>query len=206
MALKNTKYRFGSITKFFHWFMAALIMFMLISGIYVAQFSDPGLFRFLALVWHKNIGVVILILVIMRYIARIMQQSPALPPSPIGFARTIHWLSLCVHYAIYALMVAQPITGILTSSAAGVPINVMKLFIIPVLITPSEQSFLLFKLIHSYCAYGLIGLLFVHICGALTHQFIHKDYVLKRMLPFVKVDIPEERAEEIEQNNTIERN
>jgi cytochrome b561 len=42
-------------------------------------------------------------------------------------------------------------------------------------------------LTHNWLAFSAIGLLALHVTGALWHQFLRHDVVLQRMLPFTTV-------------------
>jgi cytochrome b561 len=55
----------------------------------------------------------------------------------------------------------------------------------PASFIPQNETFAgYFSLAHTVIGYGLVGLVCIHILGALKHLFIDKDDVLRRMLPW----------------------
>lgn len=177
MQLTNTQKRFGLVSIFLHWLMAILIIGMLILGIYMTDLpvspEKLKLFR-----WHKEFGVLILMLVIIRLAWRLSNAVPSLASLPLWeklAARSAHWV-------FYGLLFALPISGWLLSSASGIPVSFFGLFILPDLISPNEEMRLLLVEAHEWLAYFLIAVLCVHIAASLKHHFIDKDDILRRML------------------------
>jgi cytochrome b561 len=127
--------------------------------------------------WHKEYGLLALMLVIVRFSWRIMNKVPSLniPLFEIIAARTVHWL-------FYVFMFALPITGWLITSAAGLPVSFFGLFVLPNLVSADPQSLTLYEEIHKWLGYALIATFFLHTAAALKHHFINKDDILKRML------------------------
>ena len=69
MSLRNTPERYGWLAKIFHWGMALLIIFMLILGIRLDDMElSPDKITWIG--WHKTIGILILMLVVLRFIWR----------------------------------------------------------------------------------------------------------------------------------------
>ncbi|HVE44744.1 MAG TPA: cytochrome b [Gammaproteobacteria bacterium] len=176
MRLKNTENRFGLISIFLHWLMALLIIGLLILGLYMVAL--PISHEKLKLYgWHKEYGLLALGLVAVRLLWRLINITPrlSLPLLEKIAARTVHW-------AFYFFMVAMPITGWLITSAAGLPASFFGLFVLPNLISPSEEQRLLFQQIHQWLGYGLIATIILHASAAFKHHFINKDDILKRMI------------------------
>jgi cytochrome b561 len=176
MQIKNTAYRFGIIAILLHWVMAILLIGLLILGLYMV--SIPISLEKLKLYgWHKEYGILALMLVMVRIIWRLSNRIPylTLPLWEKIAARTVHW-------AFYGFMFAMPITGWLITSAAGLPVSFFGLFVLPDLVTPNPDSMQLFQKIHEWLGYGLIATIVLHTSAALKHHFINKDDILKRML------------------------
>lgn len=176
MQLKNSQTKFGLIAILFHWVMAIFIIALLILGLYMVAL--PISFEKLKLYgWHKEYGMLVLLLVVLRSIWRVANMIPelALPWYEVFAARA-------VHYAFYVFMFAMPITGWLITSAAGLPVSFFGWFVFPNLITPNPDSLKLFELIHEWLGYALIVTILLHTSAALKHHFINKDDILKRML------------------------
>lgn len=176
MQIKNTQDRYGVVAITLHWIIAVLIIGMLCLGLYMADL--PASAEKLKLFgWHKEYGMLILALAMMRIVWRFRSVNPTLdiPRWERIAAHTVHW-------ALYAFMFAMPITGWLITSAAGLPVSFFGLFVIPTLIEPNKELQHLFGDIHEYLAYGLIATICGHVGAALKHEFINKDDILRRML------------------------
>ena len=176
MPIKNTKTRFGLITISLHWIMAILIIGLLALGLYMVAL--PISIQKLKLYgWHKELGFLVLFLVIFRITWRLGNLMPELelPWLEKIAARSMHW-------ALYIFMFAMPLTGWLITSAAALPVSFFGLFTVPNLIAPNEQYRVLFELFHEYLGYALIAAISLHTAAALKHHFINKDTILRRML------------------------
>jgi cytochrome b561 len=177
MIIKNTTNRFGIVAILLHWLMAVLLIGMLCVGLYMADL--PVSAQKLKLYgWHKEFGVLALMLVIVRFTWRLRNITPSL--SNLAWIERV--AARVAHYAFYFFMFALPISGLFLTSAAGLPVSFFGWFTLPTLIAPSEPQRLLFTEIHELLAYGLIGTFCLHVAGALKHHFIDRDDILKRML------------------------
>jgi cytochrome b561 len=177
MRIKNTSTHFGIITILFHWVMAVLILGMLTLGIYMTRIP-VSMQKLQYYGWHKEFGMLILMLAIVRLTWRLRNINPNLANLPAWeefTARFVHWL-------FYGFMFAMPVTGWLLTSAAGLPVSFFGLFVIPTLTEPNEENRILFTTIHTYIAYGLMATLFLHIAAALKHFVINRDKILQRMM------------------------
>jgi cytochrome b561 len=176
MLLKNSNTHYGKIAIILHWIMALLLIGLLILGLYMVELPI-GLEKLKMYGWHKEYGILVLMLVFMRFFWRLTNNTPSLniPLLEKIAARTVHWL-------FYLFMFALPITGWLMTSAAGLPVSFFGLFVLPNLVSANQQSLALYQEIHKWLAYGLIATFFLHSAAALKHHFINKDDILKRML------------------------
>ena len=87
-----------------------------------------------------------------------------------------------VHSWVYLLLILVPLLGWLGISLypAVVVFNALTL---PSLAQPDQPKSAIVLTAHAYAAFLLIGLVAIHICGALFHHFVRRDDVLRRMLP-----------------------
>lgn len=177
MRLKNTEDHFGIIAILFHWIMAALLIGLVILGLYMT--SLPLSASVLKLYgYHKEFGMLVLFLVMLRIVWRLGNTLPSLA-SLNTFeriaAKTVHW-------AFYLFMFALPLTGWLITSSVNMPVSFFGLFLIPTLGQFDEKQKVLFENIHEWLAYGLIVIFSLHVAAALKHHFINKDDILRRMI------------------------
>jgi cytochrome b561 len=145
-----------------HWAIALLIALQFL-------FNDPigSAFRqmmrgteppFSWAVWaHIAGGSVILLLVLWRFGLRLTRGAP---PAPEGGPAILHTGASLAHWALYALMLALPVSGLVAwfgaLGAAGEAHEVMTNLLL-----------------------ALVGL---HVAAALWHQFGLKDHLLLRMM------------------------
>lgn len=175
--LKNTDYAFGLIAILFHWIMAILIIALLILGLYMTTLPI-GLLKLKLYGWHKEWGVLALMLVGARILWRMINTTPALaiPRWEVIAARA-------THFSFYFLMIALPLTGWMLSSAAGLPVSFFGLFILPDLVSADETLRITLQFAHLWLAYIMIAFICLHTGAALKHHFINKDDILRRMFP-----------------------
>jgi cytochrome b561 len=77
----------------------------------------------------------------------------------------------------------MPLTGWLMSSAANFSVNVFGLFTLPDLVAPDKALADAFEAVHHWLAWVLIGLVALHVAGALKHHFVLRNDTLRRMIP-----------------------
>ncbi len=177
MQLFNTAEKYGFIAKGLHWIMGFLIIAAWIVGYYAIDLpnTDPQKFKLFDL--HKSVGMVILMLVIIRYSWLLYGGTPGMAT----MNKTLAAAAKTVHYMLYAFMFIQPISGWAMSSAAGYNPTLFGLFTFPGLIPKDPSAVQFFVLIHNAAAMMLLTLVVLHVGGALFHHFILKDNTLKRM-------------------------
>lgn len=182
MALRNTTQRWGVIAQTFHWVIVAL----LIVQVTLAEMADDlpaGVRKLTLLARHKSVGITILGLVILRLVWRAVNEHPPLPgnlkPYELKLARL-------THLALYVLLFAMPLSGWTMSSARGFPVSWFGFLQLPDLVPKSRPLYDALLLTHQTLAWFLFAVVALHVAGALKHHFIHRDDVLRRMLPFTR--------------------
>ncbi len=170
---------FGLPTIALHWLM--LLLFVAVYGsIELRELfekgSDP---REMLKSWHFMLGILVFALVWLRIAARLSGPTPAITPEPEARQQLVAKL---MHLALYALMIAMPISGYLLLSAAGKPIPFFGLEL-PALIDTDKALAKQIKEVHEFvgtAGYYLIGL---HAAASIYHHLIVRDNTLTRMLP-----------------------
>lgn len=154
--------------RIFHWIGAFTILF---------AYTTAEIVRNIGL--HKAVGFSFLLWTIARLINRVVVKAPPTPSMPkwqVGIAHA-------THTGLYLAMFAMPISGVFMSMYAGYPVDVFGLFQVPVLVTPDPEMKTLMNSLHtSTWWYILLFLTALHIGGALYHQFVQKDGLIKKML------------------------
>lgn len=179
MNWKNTTARYGSLTIGIHWLM--LLLFVAVYGtIELRELFEKGSDPREALkTWHFMFGMLVFVLVWPRIAARLSGPTPAIRPEPPVWQQLSAKL---LHLALYALMIAMPISGWLLLSASGKPVPFFGLEL-PALIDENKDFAKQLKELHELAGtagYYLIGL---HVAAALYHHYIKRDDTLTRMLP-----------------------
>jgi cytochrome b561 len=178
MQLINSKEKFGLMTKLLHWGIFGLFCaqyFLVYRRTYFPK-DSPESTQYILL--HKSFGVLILGLALFFILWRTLGSRPRWPTT-MQFWQKV--LSKVVHYALFFAMFAMPISGILMSQYHGYPVSWFG-HKLPTLVSENKDLSTFFHSAHVIMSYAIIGLVGLHILGALTHHFYYKDRVLKNML------------------------
>ena len=200
--------RYSTVAIVLHWTIALAVLSMVPMGWWMSDaIADPGsqdlAYRVFQL--HKSIGLTILALTALRLVWRLVHIPPAPPPG----RPWEHALAAVTHAAFYGLLFALPLSGWLYVStgwsapqdrALAVATSWFGLVPVPHLPGVAEASTEARRGLahgalgaHSLMAWMVLVLAGLHIGAALKHQFVDRDGVLARMLPFLKA--PETRGE-----------
>lgn len=179
MPLKNTHEQWGGVSQALHWLVVVLILAMAWLGLTMGDMPN-GPDKIATYALHKSIGLSILGLVVLRLGWRLYAGAPA----PVaGTPRWQHALAVLVHVALYALLLALPLTGWLLNSAAGFPLQWFGLFNLPSLSGQDEALHALAVQAHELLFWALAALALLHAAAALYHHLFLGDATLARMLP-----------------------
>ena len=168
---------------FLHWLGALLIVAGFILGLIMTDIPGLTPTKLKYFSWHKWIGITAFLSVVPRIIWRLTHAVPALPKE---MARMHQHAAHLAHLALYGLLIAVPISGLLYSQAAGVAVVYFGVINIPTMLAPDPQWKAILKTVHWILNYILFALVAIHVLAALKHQFIQRDNLLARMLPFLR--------------------
>jgi cytochrome b561 len=180
--VENREDRYGAIALLLHWSMALLVIGLAALGLYMVTLADVGFStkKISLVLFHKEFGVLALLLLATRLAWRITQTLPRLVENLPDWQKIT---ARFVHLAFYGLLIALPMTGWIMSSAAGIPVSFFGLFMLPDFVYRNDELFQLYMAIHKWLGYMLILFVFVHVGAALMHHFVFKDDTLRKMLP-----------------------
>ena len=171
--------RYTGTAKTLHWLMAILLFGLLALGFYMHDLPlSPEKLKLFS--WHKWAGVTAFLLVLARLGWRVTHLPPALPAS---MPRTMQLAAHAGHFALYALMIAIPLSGWLMSSALGFQTVWFGVLPIPDLLDKNKELGDLLVVVHKGLNLLFVAVLAGHIGAALKHHFIDRDDILTRMLP-----------------------
>lgn len=171
---------YNRYSRYIHWLMAFLILFMVFLG---WRFEDKDTFLLNRANLHKSIGILILLLTFLRIGLRLAYKAPPEPPMPTWQK----WAAYTLHAGFYVVMVAMPLSGwlMVSTSAREIPFFGISWPHLPVPQTHDAHE--TFEAVHGLFAkllfYGMIPL---HVLAALKHQFVDKDTVVEHMIPGLK--------------------
>ena len=186
--------RYTSVAISLHWLIALSIVLQLASGLWMGDaIRDDATkaFAFEVFQWHKSLGLTVLLLSLLRLAWRLGHRAPPLPE---GMSLPERLAARTTHVLFYVLMIALPMTGwlVVSTSTFGLPTLFWGLFAWPHL--PVEGLEAAAKAawhesseeLHELLAYVTIALLVLHVAAVLKHQWVDRDGVLGRMLPFAR--------------------
>lgn len=186
-----TSQTYGTITKAFHWTTALLILIIIPLGLIANQMPYDTNTELAQKAWtfslHKTLGVTVFFVALLRIVWAISQPKPG-PLHPDRKAETL--LAEIIHWLLYISLVTAPLSGWIHHAATtgfapiwwplgqGLPL------------VPKDDSVAhLFGSMHWLLTKVMAASIFLHIAGALKHQFVDKDATLRRMW-FGNGDVP----------------
>ncbi len=176
---RNTEDRWGSVSIGLHWLVAGLILLVQVPAGLVMLRVDQGLLQNTLFTLHKNMGLIILALVLFRLAWRLANPVPKLPADLPALQARIARLT---HGLLYALLVLLPVSGFLYTAFGGFPVPFLLLVDLGALLPKNETQAAIWKAVHLGSIAALALVLTLHVLGALQHALVRRDEVLWRML------------------------
>lgn len=178
MKFRNSAETWGAVARAFHWLIAALIFAQFVIGSIAEEMKlTPA--KLDLFVWHKSIGITVLLLAVLRLVWR-MGNPPPLPPAGMpGWERK---LAALAHWVIYVLIFAVPLSGWWVSDASRVPFKAFFLVPMPDFVATDRALQEAAAEVHEALTMTLLVVVIVHVAAALRHHFLLHDDVLRRML------------------------
>ena len=160
---------FNITARILHWLMAALILAMIFVGL---GMMTSLTWRPWLLDIHVPLGIAILLLVIIRFVNRLCFSVPKMPASMSKFqskaAGTLHWL-------LYGMMLALPLTGWAQLSAGGFSVKLFPGINLPPILPHSPFLYALLHDAHRVMAWVLFFMVVGHLSAALLHAWVYRD-------------------------------
>lgn len=175
---RSTRETYDAVAVTLHWSTAVLIAALWISG--TVNDAVPSSSRLLFLQLHMTGGLIVFALVLVRLIWRHIAGVP--DPIEAG-PRWLDKLAQVSHAALYALMFATPVLGLLTTLNRGRGIDLIGL---PALLERNRELARMFVELHELAANALLAVAFAHAAAALWHHYGRRDPTLTRMMPWLR--------------------
>jgi cytochrome b561 len=170
---------FDPVIRFLHWLTVFLIVtiFVLAFSIDFASSKEEAV----ALIQlHRLFGVTVWVVTLGRLVWR---QFARFPNWPADMPQATRFAAQWSEYALYALLLIQPILGLLQTNAHGDQVNLLFLGQLPALIGQDRPLAKELLRVHETVGLLLLGLIALHASAALHHHFWRRDDTLEAMLP-----------------------
>lgn len=160
---------FNATARILHWLMASMVLTMIFVGL---GMMTSLRWRPWLLDLHIPLGIAILLLVIIRLINRLSFSVPKMPVSMSNFqsraAAGLHWL-------LYGMMMALPLTGWAQLSAGGFLVKILPGVNLPPILPQSPFLFAFMHDAHKVLAWTFFLMIIGHLSAALLHAWVYRD-------------------------------
>lgn len=163
-----------------HWIIAAAVLLMIPAGLIMTQKGLARPVQDALFLFHKNMGVILIPLILLRLVYRLRHPAPPLPPSIPGWQRRAAAVS---HGLLYLLLIVMPLSGFIRVRAGGYPVELLDRLGAGTWIAKSKPLETAAQGLHYVAGMLLIVVLATHIGAALQHALIRRDGVWGRMWP-----------------------
>jgi len=170
--------QFTPSMRFLHWLMAAVVLTMLGIGITMVS-SIADYHRLISI--HRPLGILILILVVIRFVNR---RFSTLPPFPASMSSQERFVASGSELLLYTLMFVQPLVGWGMLSAARYPIVLYGSVHLPPILPHSVMLYAVLRTTHTVLAYLSVLTFIAHFGAVLFHTLIVRDGMFSRMAPW----------------------
>jgi cytochrome b561 len=188
---EQTSPHYHPLGVFFHWLMAFMVFVQLWWGWRMSQLA-AGYDKADAYLVHAQLGGAILFVAFLRlgwrliapFVAPKLEEPEDLP----GLQRLVAEIT---HWALYGLMIALPVSGLLMIGAMAPDVlhrawGISGFRNLDFVMRAQIEHFA--EKAHFVFVWGMTGLIAIHVGAALKHHFVDRDDVLARMIPLLARD------------------
>ena len=176
--MSTQRRQFTALSRLLHWTMAAMVLTMLCIGVAMVVSLDS--YHVLVSI-HRPLGIAILILVVVRFVNRLLNPPP---PFPVTMSRGERRLATASEFAMYGLMFVLPLVGWGMLSAARYPIVLSGSVHLPFILPHDVRLYSVLRKEHTILAYVFFLTFVGHFSAVLFHTLIVRDGLLQRMAPW----------------------
>ncbi|MBV8738363.1 MAG: cytochrome b [Alphaproteobacteria bacterium] len=170
---------FDPAMRIMHW-LTVLLMMVIFALAFSIDFAGSRAEALALIQLHRSFGLSVWALTVARLAWRQFSQFPNWPADmPRAMRSAAHWSE----YTLYALLLAQPILGLLHTNADGDQVNLFFIVKLPALIGRNYPLSRQLHEAHVIVGLVLLGLIALHAAAALYHHFWRRDDTLAKMLP-----------------------
>ena len=176
--MSTERRQFTVLSRLLHWVMAAMVLTMLCIG--VAMMASLADYHTLVSI-HRPLGIAILILVVVRFVNRLVSR---VPPFPATMSRAERLAATASEYTMYGLMFILPLVGWGMLSAARYQIVLYGPLHLPPILPHDIVLYSVLRKAHTILAYLFILMILAHLGAILFHTLVVRDGILRRMAPW----------------------
>ena len=170
--------RYGLTARLLHWALVGLVLGLIAMGWWMMDLGYYDPWYYASRQWHEALGILAWLLGLAFIFNNLMNRPPqSLTTRP--WERVASWTA---HKLLYLALLALPLAGYLIETADGSGLELFGLVTLHALVDGGEAVRDAAVAVHTYGAYGLLGLVGIHTAGALKHHLIDRDRTLMRML------------------------
>ena len=170
--------QFTPLSRLLHWLMAAMVLTTLCIG--VAMIASLADYHTLVSI-HRPLGIAILILVVVRFVNRLVSR---VPPFPATMSLAERLAATASEYTMYGLMFILPLVGWGMLSAARYPIVLYGPLHLPPILPHDIDLYSVLRKAHTILAYLFFLTFLAHFGAILFHTLVVRDGILRRMAPW----------------------
>lgn len=174
---KTVEPGYDVVARGLHWLVFALLFVQFLIGWTMPEIHrgtpQQGLID-----WHLSVGTALMFVVVLRLVWRFMRPTPpasTMKPWEIKLAKL-------THAALYLLLLVIPVLGWAAAGYFGYSVHLFGLFTLPAIADNTMQWAHEAGDVHGTLTWVLLGVVGLHVLGALWHYFIRRDRVMQRML------------------------
>jgi len=171
--IKNSRNRYGLISKWLHWLVAIMVLCLVPLGLYMTSLEDSP-FKFEIYGLHKSFGTLVLAFMALRLIWRGVNDNPKLPKKYSAINAAFVKL---VYILFYICLFVMPLSGWLMSSAGQHSYSFFGLFDMPEISGKNKALFELSRDVHEITAAIIVAVISLHVIS------IAKYKTIRRILP-----------------------
>lgn len=177
--MQSSRSRYAPARRALHWGIAVLMVLAYVFILGRENFERGSDARLAMVQAHFWIGLAILALMLPRLLLFFSRPAPPVhPPLPAWQA----FPARAVHLLLYAMLVAQPVLGLLTAWTDGkevlIPFTQVAL---PALVAANEGLAHQFEDLHELLGTAFYWVVGLHVAASLYHHVIRRDDTLRRM-------------------------
>jgi len=171
--------RYDAVSRGVHWITVVLVLAAATLGLLLGHAAPEDEATKLTLYdIHESIGLTILVVTLFRLAWRIGHPAPPLPADMPGPVRL---LARANHAAFYAWLLTMPVAGFVATNAWGFPVKLYGLIPLPDPVGKNVPLAETLTSVHAVMGWLLLGMIALHVAGALWHQYVRRDGTLDRM-------------------------